>query len=164
MQKYKRLIVPLGMVLGTLTCAYIGFFVGIKEDLPQPSGAERFPLSISKQTTVAGQWPETAALATADVSVYTIRENPTNAAAFYRDAFVKRRGWAEITPPGQPKDRGPDQEFTMLAFSRASNRVYIALSSAKPVYTYDSALNQAIRSNNIRENDNIAILIVGGAR
>jgi hypothetical protein len=164
MEKYKRAILPLGMVLGALVCAYAAFFVGVREDLPQPSGAERFPLSVSKQNLIAGEWPEMGNLATLDAAIYTLRENPTQAATYYRQAFVEKRGWTEITPPGQPKDRGPDQQFTMLAFSKSKNRIYIALSNAKPIYSNDTEFNQALRSNNIKETDNIALVISGVAR
>lgn len=161
MQKFRRLLFPIGAVLGLLICAYAAFFLGVKEDLPQPPGAEHYPLNITKQNTVVKEWPETAALQAADASVYTVREDPAKAAAYYRDVFVTRRGWTEITPPGQPKELGPDQQFTMLAFSRRNSRVYIALSPAKSIYATDTELNKALRSTNIRENDNIAVIVVG---
>jgi len=161
MQKYRRLIVPLGLVFGTLACAYISFFVGIKDDFPQPAGSERYPLSTSKQATALNAWPETASLKTPDASIYTLREEPTKAAAFYRDAFVTKRGWKEITPPGQPKDIASGQEFVMLAFSRGNNKTYIALSTARSILANDTEFNKAIRSNNLREGDNIALVILG---
>ncbi len=159
MKNLKRLVVPLGMVLGTLVCAYIGFFVGVKDDFPQPPGAERYPLSTIKQATVVKAWPEAADFKAPDVSVYTLREPPSKAVQYYRDAFITRRGWTEIAPPGQPSGLGPDQQFTMLAFRRGNTRIFIALSPARPIYQADTELNKAIRSNNIREDDNIAIVI-----
>ncbi len=161
MRTARRLVVPLGMVFGTLICAYLAFFVGIKDDLPQPSGAERYPLSISKQITVANQWPETLELKERDASVFTLRENPQKAADFYREAFVTKRGWKEITAPGQPKEHGPDQQFIMLGFSRGNSRVYLGLSQGKYIYSSDNELNKALRSNTIKENDNIAVLVTG---
>ncbi len=106
------------MVVGMMVCAYGAFFVGVKEDFPQPPGAQRYPLNILKQTTVASEWPETSRLITQDVSVYSLREEPQKAADYYREAFIKRRGWKEIPPPGQPQELGPGQLFNMVAFGR----------------------------------------------
>ncbi len=161
MRQYRRALLPLGMVVGMMVCAYAAFFVGVKEDFPQPPGAQRYPLNIIKQTSVANEWSETSRLVSQDVSVYTLRENPQQGADYYREAFIKRRGWKEIPPLGQPRELGPGQEFSIVAFSRGKSRVVIAFTPAKTAFSSDTELNKILRVNGLKENDNLALVVAG---
>jgi hypothetical protein len=154
------------MVLGLLICAYGAFFLGVKEDLPVPPGSIRVPLSPTAQTTVAEQWTQSVNWRNPTADVYILSETSEKAVESFRNSYLSKRGWLEVTPsPGQPKDKAAGQvDMTVLSFSRDRNQIIIALTPARPVLTVDTPLNRAIRSSNMREQDLLAIVVYGQAR
>lgn len=159
--RWRRIILPVVMVLGVFFCGYASLFVGVKEDLPAPPNAARFPLSLSNQSTVRGQFAEeTKNLKTLDISVYVLRDNPQEAANYWRGAFVDKRNWKELTPPQPPKDGGT-VNFTTLAFNRSASKVILAIASADQLLSLDNEFTRALAAANYRPGDTVAIMLAG---
>lgn len=159
--RWRRLIVPVVLVLGVFFCGYAALFVGVKEDLPAPPNASRFPLSITNQNTVVGQFAaDTANLKNRDVSVYVLRDTPQEAVNYWRGAFVDKRNWKELPAPQPPKDRG-DINFTMLGYNRSASKVILAIAPAEQVLALDNEFTRALKAANFQKSDTIAIMIAG---
>ncbi len=159
--RLRRIILPIVLVLGTMFCGYGALFYGIKEDLPAPSGAVRFPLSFANQNAIKDQFPEdTKNYKTLDVAVYVLRDSPADAAVYWRNAFVTKRNWKELAAPARPKDAGK-AEFTMLGFNRSGSKIILGIASADQLLALDNDLTRAIKSANYRSGDTVAIMIAG---
>lgn len=159
--RWRRLIVPIVMVLGVFFCGYAGLFVGVKEDLPAPPNAARFPLSITNQNIVLAQFAEeTKNLKTLDVSVYVLRDTPQEGADYWRGTFVNKRNWKELPQPQPPKDRGA-VSFTMLAFNRSASKVILAIAPADQLLSLDNEFTRSLKTANYHTGDTVAIMIAG---
>ena len=159
--RLRRIMLPIVMVLGTLFCGYTALFIGIKEDLPAPAAAARYPLSIVNQNLVKEQFPEdTRNYKTTDIAVYVLRDTPEEAAAYWRNAFVAKRGWKELPAPGQPLERG-QVDFTMLGFNRAGSKVILAIAPAERLLTLENDFTRALKAAPYRPGDTVAIMIAG---
>ena len=157
----RRIILPITLVLGTFFCGYAAFFVGVKEDLPAPTGAVRYPLSIVNQNFVRAEFgSDTARYKTTDIAVYVLRDTPDQAVAYWRNAFVVKRNWQELAPPAQPTDRA-GVDFTMLGFNRSSSKVILAITTADKLLTINNDFANALKSANYRPGDTVAIMIAG---
>ena len=154
----RRIILPIVLVLGTFFCGYGALFWGVKEDLPAPANAIRFPLSLTNQAVVKTQWSEdTKNYKTTDIAVYVLRDTSDEAIAYWRNNFVTRRNWKEIEPPGQPALK--DVPFSMIGFNRVSSKIIIAITSADKLLEVDNELTRAIKSSNYRKCYKVAIMI-----
>jgi hypothetical protein len=159
--RWRRLIVPIGMVLGVFFCGYAALFVGVKEDLPAPPNAARFPLSITNQNIVRDQFAgETQNLKTLDISVFVLRDTPQAAADYWREAFVAKRNWQELDAPQPPKDGGA-VNFTLLAFNRSASKVILAIAPADQLLSLDNDFTRALAAANYRPGDTVAIMLAG---
>ncbi|HEX2909251.1 MAG TPA: hypothetical protein VH186_00490 [Chloroflexia bacterium] len=159
--RLRRIILPVVLVVGTLYCGIAALFVGVKEDLPAPPNAARYPLSLSGQNAMLAQFPgDTQNFKSPDVAVYVLRDTPEEAANYWRDAFVSRRNWKEISPPAQPKDHA-DIQFNMLGFNRAGSKVILAITQADKLLALDNDLTRAIKAANYRPGDTVAIMLAG---
>lgn len=159
--RWRRIILPVVLVLGVFFCGYAALFVGVKEDLPAPPNAARFPLSITNQNTVLAQFAEeTKNLKTPDVSVYVLRDTPQEATDYWRGAFVDKRNWKELPQPQPPKDRG-NVNFTMLGFNRSASKVILAIAPADQLLILNNEFTRALKSANYHAGDTVAILIAG---
>ncbi len=159
--RLRRIILPIVMVLGTFFCGYVALFVGVKEDLPAPAAAARYPLSLVNQNLVKDQFAaDTQTYKTADIAVYVVRDNPQEAAEYWRNAFVTKRGWKELPAPAQPRDRG-QVDFTMLSFLRAGSKIILAIAPADRLLTLDNDFTRALKTAPYHAGDTVAILIAG---
>ncbi|MDB5078810.1 MAG: hypothetical protein JWP00_734 [Chloroflexi bacterium] len=159
--RWRRLILPVFLVLGVFFCGYAGLFVGVKEDLPAPPNAARFPLSITNQNTVLSQFAaDTKNLKTLDVSVYVLRDTPQEAADYWRSAFVSKRNWKELPPPQLPTERGA-VNFSTVAFNRSASKVILAIAPADQLLTLDNEFSRALKSAKYRAGDTVAVMIAG---
>ncbi len=157
----RRIILPIIMVLGTFLCGYTALFVGVKEDLPAPAAAARYPLSLVNQNLVKDQFPvDTQNYKIPDIAVYVLRDTPEEAAAYWRNAFVAKRGWKELPAPAQPRDRGP-VDFTTLGFLRAGSKVILAIAPADKLLSLDNDFTRSLKTAPYRSGDTVAILIAG---
>lgn len=157
----RRIILPITLVLGTLFCGYAALFFGVKEDLPAPPNATRFPLSISNTAIVKDQFPEdTKNYRSADIAVYVLRDSPQDAATYWRNAFVTKRNWQELAPPSKPKDAG-NVNFTMLGFNRVGSKIIIAIAPADGLLALNNDFATALKTANFRAGDTVAIMIAG---
>lgn len=158
----RRLLLPIGMVLGFLFCAYAAFFVGVRQDFPMPSGAEQKPLGISQQSAIIAQWPQTQNWQTATANLYVVREKPGAASTFYTKAF-HNLGWTDAANPGQPKDANPGQPFTNLSFVRNKQQLIVALGNSANVAGVSGDFGRVIKPL-YGGTDNLAILVSGTLR
>jgi hypothetical protein len=159
---FRRLLFPILTVLGFLVCAYAAFFVGIKEDFPVPPGAEQRLLSGSQQKTILDEWNNLPNWQATTVNVYTVREKPGAAATFYTRTF-HNLGWTDAPNPGQPKDFGTGQAFTVLNFVKNKQQVIITLSDGADLSANTSAFGKVLNSL-YGGVDNLAILVNGVTR
>jgi hypothetical protein len=155
---FRRLLLPIGLVLGTLFCAFAAFTIGVKEELPQPQGAVKTPLSTAQQVTVFEQWKETGSIKIGTAELFTLRQTPTEAANFYRQTYVERRGWKEINPPAQPRDRATNQQFTLLSFAKDNNSVIIALTTGSTVNEVDNIFQRVLKTANPQPTATLALV------
>jgi hypothetical protein len=162
MRRFRRLLFPIGAVLGTLICAYAAFFVGVKDELPSPPGSFRLILTAVQQKTIVTQWPETIVWRSATVDAFILPGTFDAGISYYRDAYLNKRGWKEISQPvGQPTDVSPAHPMTVLSFAREDSQVIIAFTSAQPVLAAESALYKAIPTLGVGTRDWLALLING---
>ncbi len=162
--RLRRIILPIVLVLGTFFCGSAAFFVGVKEDLPVPIAAVRYPLSIANQNTVRAEFPEdTKNYRNSDIAVYVLRDTPEEAAAFWRNSFVTKRNWKELAAPAQPVDHGP-LNFTMLGFNRAASKIIVAITTADQLLNLNNDFTAALKTANYRPGDTVAIMIAGDLR
>ena len=159
--RWRRLILPIVMVLGVFFCGYAALFVGVKEDLPAPPNAARFPLSIANQNTVQAQFgTETSNLKNLDIAVYVLRDTPQEAATYWHNAFVKNRNWTELAAPQPPRDRG-SVNFTMLGYNRSASKVVLAIAPADQLLALDNEFGRALKVANFQAGDTVAIMLAG---
>lgn len=158
----RRIILPITLVLGTFFCGYAGLFWGVKEDLPAPQSAVRYPLSPTNQNIIREQFAEdTKNYRTIDASVFVLRgDTPQEAQSYWRDAFVTKRNWTQLDAPAQPRDRGK-ANFTMLGFNRSGSKVIIAIAQADQLLAQETELSRLIKTANYRPGDTVAIMIAG---
>ncbi len=159
--RWRRLILPVAMVLGVFVCGYAALFVGVKEDLPAPPNSSRFPLSIANQNIVRSEFAsDTNNLKNLDVAVYVLRDTPQEAATYWRSAFVTSRNWSELAAPQQPKDRG-DVNFTMLGYNRSASKVILAIAPAEQLLALDNEFGRALKTANFHAGDTVAVMLAG---
>jgi hypothetical protein len=155
---FRRMLVPIGLILGSLLCAFIAFTAGVRDELPQPQGAVKTLLATNQQVTVFEQWKETANIKIGTAELFTIRQTITEAANFYRQAYVERRGWKENPPPDPPRDKAANQQFTLLAFSKDNNSVIIALTTGAGVNEVDNIFQRVLKTANPQANTTLVLV------
>jgi hypothetical protein len=159
--RWRRLIVPVVMVLGVFFCGYAALFVGVKEDLPAPPNASRFPLSITNQNIVQAEFgADTSNLKNLDVAVYVLRDTPQEAATYWHNAFVTNRNWTELATPQPPKDRG-NVNFTMVGYNRSASKVILAIAPADQLLALDNEFARALKTANFQAGDTVAVMLAG---
>ncbi len=158
----RRLLFPIFAVLGLFICAYAAFFVGVKEELPTPPGSFRNALGATEQGIIATQWPVSQKWRSATVESYILTYKLDESVAYFREAYLTRRLWKEVVPtPGQPKDKAPGPDMTILSFAKDDTQVIIAITPAQPILTINTPLNKALRSSRIGDRDLLAIIVQG---
>lgn len=159
--RWRRLILPVVMVLGVFVCGYAALFVGVKEDLPSPPNSSRFPLSISNQKIVQAEFAaDTSNLKNLDVAVYVLRDTPQEATTYWHGAFVTNRNWTELPAPQPPTDRG-NISFTMAGYNRSASKVILAIAPADQLLALDNEFTRALKTANFHAGDTVAIMLAG---
>lgn len=157
----RRIILPIVLVAGTFLCGYAALFVGVKEDLPAPTTAARYPLSIANQNIIKNYWAEnTKDYRTLDISVYIMRDTPEQAIQFWKTAFVDRRGWRAIETPAQPTSL-ESVGFQMYSYRRVTSKVILAIAPADKLLALDNEFTKIIKPANYKPGDTVALMIVG---
>lgn len=159
--QWRRLILPVAMVLGVFVCGYAALFVGVKEDLPAPPNSSRFPLSITNQNIVQAEFAGvTSNLKNLDIAIYVLRDTPQEAVTYWRGAFVTNRNWSELPTPQPPQDRG-NVNFTMLGYNRSASKVVLAIAPADQLLALDNEFARALKTANFHAGDTVAIMLAG---
>ena len=159
MRRSRRLLPPILTVVGFLICVYAAFFLGIRQDFPMPSGAEQRPVSVNQQKTIVAEWPQTNSWQTVGANVYSVRENPQAAAAYYSKAF-HNFGWTDAPAPGQPSDLAANQTFVTLAFAKNKQQLIVALTNGSSLNNATTAFGKVLATL-YTGSDNLAIIING---
>lgn len=155
----RRLLTPILMILGSLACAYTAFFIGVKEELPQPTGAIRHALPVNQQITVLEQWSQSTGVKVATAELFALRDDINKSADFYRQAYVEKRGWRELAAPDQPRDKASNQQFIMLYFVKDNNSVIIALTTGENIYDNENIFQKVLRVGSTKKSDNLALVV-----
>lgn len=159
--RWRRLILPVAMVLGVFFCGYAALFVGVKEDLPAPPNAARFPLSIANQNIVQAEFgTEASNLKNLDIAVYVLRDTPQEAVTYWQNAFVKNRNWSELATPHPPRDR-ENVTFTMSGYNRSASKVILAIAPADQLLALNNEFGRALKTANFQAGDTVAVMLAG---
>lgn len=158
----RRIILPIILVAGSVLCGYAALFVGVKEDLPAPPSAVRYPLSFASQNTFkTAYFPKEAAdYRQTDISVYVLRDTPEQAITFWRTAF-QRRNWAETEVKPAPPLGQEAAGFEMYSFRRIDSKIILAITTADKLLPIQNDFINVIKPANYKPGDTVAILIAG---